>query len=1665
MNLRIVLCLILVQLFVIELTAQNFNYNEYWREVYKLEMKGLNKSALQKTDTIYTQAVNDGNEKEKLRATIYQSKYALLLEEDAQENVLQSLSERSDNAEHPFKSIYYFLKANSLFEYYRANNYQIGQRKIEETDTSDFNYWGKSRFLEEIHAAFSQALKVDKNFRLDDQSIRLLFEKDSSTYFQHLTLADWIATKAVEFYFFQSFQDPIQWGNEELVWGWEDFALQNFSNDSTYSRKHGLFILQQMGRRARESGSKELITFWELHRLKTLSNLNLKNRDINLVEAYRHLLDNQDILQSPLKLAFALKLHSISSDYFYQHSGHFKNAKAEAHQLATDIINSGEKNHEVSQAKLLIELIEQPSIDGQIQSFIQPETYSRVLVSYANLEEVDIMIYKPSAQQWLSLNKTYANPDMSEALDKREPVKSWKQKLPQPEDFNIHSTELLIEPLPKGQYTLAFYSTEKPKELLGFVHFQVSDLLLVDLGNDAFNHFALTNRDNGEAISGAKIQFFNGNSTFRVTDLFLHTFTSDSNGRFYVKSKDSQYGLGVMVIDQSDTTYFHGIHLSNNRWSSNENEEDLYDVQANVFTDRAIYRPGQTALFKGILSKSKSAEKSVVSNEEVLVTIYDANYSEIYEKYLKTNEFGTFSDSLKLPKDILTGDFEIEVEEGDAPSVFYEEQVDEFDGYGYSFRVENYKRPRFELEFDRIDSAFTLGDSVTITGIARSLAGNNLSNASIKYTVIQNGYRVQDNMESDFYWRTNWVEDEQIVVSEEGQLDSNGTFEIIFPTQRNENIDQEQLPVYEYQVEVAVTDINGETRELSEQIKVGIHMANSSVFAQPNVFKHEKALTVNVSSKNLNGEAFKDSGTLKVYRLEAESYLFNRTWPAPDLPLITEEEFQRHFPYEPYAENSTEPSEILVYETEVGKGQTEVELKGIAQWQVGTYLIRFYPDRTLAQPATTSFTLKESTDQVLSPQFISVLSDKNSYGVGETAKLTVSSNLKDLTVFLQPKRRNGQNTEYIFRLNGRTETLAIPIEQEDLGGFEIHYLAIGANHSETGSLSIAVPQPKAVLAIETKTFRSLLEPGAEEKWSFNIKGVNGKAAEAEVLASMYDASLDQFASNDWGFNPFSQQMFNSYNSYTTFPSFNNSSVINVIPFFSPELKERSLPTFQSFGYSFVNVRRAHSEYLNNLLSSLDAQIVGSRKKYLDKGEISGIIKDELGTPLPSVSIINSNGNSTATDRSGAFNLNASEGDKIGLRYLSYKAVIFEVGKDNFYEIFLFPDFTNLGEIIVTGNVEERKSQSHSISIIEVEDDGALLSIEFEEVANEAMPDVLRGQVAGISWTPSNAALNLRGATSLNGSNQPLIVVDGVITTLDQVSENDIASISQLNDATATSLYGARAANGVIIISTKAGVAKEKELLANIRTRTDFRETAFFFPHLRTDKNGNTNFSFSTPESLTRWKFQMLAHTKNLAYKQLISTVQTSKTLMVAPNMPRFIRAGDTLVVSAKVVNTSENPVQTSARLNLTNPENEEELGLLLPESKLVQRQLVGAKNSVEVFWSIVVPENINAIQYKVVATGAGFSDGEENYLPVLPKKVLVTESLPLWVAADTVQSFQLPALLNKKEGITDVSLKLELTKNPVWNALQSLPYLIEFPYECSEQTFARIFANALGANC
>ena len=252
----------------------------------------------------------------------------------------------------------------------------------------------------------------------------------------------------------------------------------------------------------------------------------------------------------------------------------------------------------------------------------------------------------------------------------------------------------------------------------------------------------------------------------------------------------------------------------------------------------------------------------------------------------------------------------------------------------------------------------------------------------------------------------------------------------------------------------------------------------------------------------------------------------------------------------------------------------------------------------------------------------------------------------------------------------------------------------------------------------------------------------------------------------------------------------------------------------------------------------------------------------------------------------------------------------------------------------------------------------------------------------------------------------------------------------------------------------------------IQIRKNFNETAFFFPDLKTNENGDIEFSFTIPEALTKWKFQALAHTKDLAFGYSSKEIITQKELMVQPNPPRFLREGDKIEFTAKIVNLTDKELTGQAELQLFDAATNESVSGWFNNMFPNQYFTVGAGQSEAVTFPLQVPYLFDkALVWRIVARSGNISDGEEAAMPVLTNRMLVTETLPLNVKGNGTKNFKFEKLLNagNSETLQHESLTVEFTSNPVWYAVQALPYLMEYPYECAEQTWNRYYANALAA--
>jgi tetratricopeptide (TPR) repeat protein len=263
-----------------------------------------------------------------------------------------------------------------------------------------------------------------------------------------------------------------------------------------------------------------------------------------------------------------------------------------------------------------------------------------------------------------------------------------------------------------------------------------------------------------------------------------------------------------------------------------------------------------------------------------------------------------------------------------------------------------------------------------------------------------------------------------------------------------------------------------------------------------------------------------------------------------------------------------------------------------------------------------------------------------------------------------------------------------------------------------------------------------------------------------------------------------------------------------------------------------------------------------------------------------------------------------------------------------------------------------------------------------------------------------------------------------------------------------------------------GAAKAPDL-SQVTARRNLNETAFFFPKLLTDSNGAVRLEFTMPEALTEWRFIGFAHDTAMRSGFLEGKTVTSKELMVQPNPPRFVREGDTLEFTVKVSNQSAARQQGTVRLTFADASTEQSFDRALGNSTTEQAFDIPAKESRTFSWRIKVPDQAPFLAYKAVGATSRLSDGEEGYLPVLSRRIFVTESLPLPIrgkaGGPVTRKFEFARLAKagRSSSLVHQNLVVQMVSNPSWYAVMALPYLMEYPHECTEQTFNRLYANVL----
>jgi uncharacterized protein YfaS (alpha-2-macroglobulin family) len=1094
----------------------NDPYTKEWKAIDDFDQKRLPKSALEKVEALYKRAQKDNNPAQIVKTTIYRLKYFRELEEDGQVRVMDKMEKEAATATFPSKQILQSMLGKLYHNYLQQNYWRLNQRtSTPQYQSDDIATWTAEQIIAASNLNYECSVDDTRLTKVDIELFKPVFTGEVNTQKLRPTLYDFLMHRAIDH--FMNDQAYLTEPNYKFYIKGEAF----FADAAAFSKNTF---------EARDSSAKKLKT---IQLFQELLDKHLKDRDpAALIDAdLKRLKFVYDNSVSELKATWYLNalehlekkypgneavseiLYAQSTIYFNEGVKYDPVNNPETQwglKKAWELCNKGVQRFPKSYGAQLcinrIQQIEHRKFEINIEEVNLPEKPALVSINYKNTPEAFFKIVKLSEEDLLKWGTLQAE-QIVPFLNKKQLVQRWEEKLPDEGDFQFHRTEVMTEPLPVGFYALLMADNanfKEGKEQVAYLHFTVSSLGLMykkTSGDDL--KIVVADRASGAAIPGVTVEYFKNEYDRRQRKhkkIKLGEDVTDAEGFVYPRFKKNEYfttrlskGTDVLVPNL-------GYSLNYRR----SNQIKTYQI-TRFFLDRAIYRPGQTVYFKALLiEKDANDIPEVLSNKSVTVTFHDVNWQEVGKLDLRSNEFGTVQGSFVAPEFGLRGRMSLKSSVGENR---------------HTFRVEEYKRPKFEVEMKASEESVNLGDKVVAKGVATGYAGNAIDGATVKYRVVR---------QVRYPWWPWWVRrpmpsgGQMEIANGVTTTDTDGSFEIAFEALPDPSVDKKDKPSFQFRVYADVVDITGETHSAQRTYNLGYLSLKASLDIPETIQKDEK-VTIGIATTNLDGDFIEARGKIEVFRLEEPGKAFiNRYWDKPDKPLINEFKFKRTFPNFAYGQED----QIQNWKQQEKKfagafntGDSKALELNMNSWPTGSYvaILQTKDDKSgeLVEDKRyfNLYDLKTNTAPSASTLWFSP--SKPQYKADETAALFVGTAFGPVHYLFDIERRVEGPEKVIWGKVDNLQTQSIRLTEKDKGGLICHIAFIKNNRVFSHNQNISVPWTDKELKISYTTFRDKLKPGQEEEWQIKISGPEGERVGAEVLAGMYDASLDAFAANNW----------------------------------------------------------------------------------------------------------------------------------------------------------------------------------------------------------------------------------------------------------------------------------------------------------------------------------------------------------------------------------------------------------------------------------------------------------------------------------------------------------------------------------------------------------------------
>lgn len=1337
------------------------------------------------------------------------------------------------------------VKAVSLMSYFEDNKFAILSRTNVATANQNLqaSEWSELQFIDAIYEQFNKALSYEKHLIKEPfityHDVFTLSANHQSAQQVYNNLYEFILDKYVTFNLEnkESFSKNFRkWTTVDEKWlTLNEKMFVNFKLDNAEQIDIENLVIKSL-----QLQTQYYLASNEKHKLAktTYARIAYFNRTFlfpNAKQLYKRTLQQYVATYEQLPIAASVAAEMIKTDL---EEGLI--SPTEAVLQYESIIQKYPNTAESNAIYNTIRTLKAPSFGMQAENAVLPRMPFKVLINYKNLSNIKLSVFT-----FLERNAGEENEDYRKRVLKQSALARYEVDLPNAQDLKEHSLEFKMDGLPEGRYMVVSDRPYGVNDHKWFVDFQVTSLTYIKVENAVY----VFDRSSGAPVSDAKVTIFLQTYNQKAKQVSKKT---NREGKAYFNSSDIQFYADKVSVSKDKDQF-----ISQEWLNFSQEEPQKPTLHYFIFSDRDLYRPGQRIYFKGIIVKRDNNKNTqVVANEAIKVKIQRNRWEDkpIATLALTTNDFGSVEGSFTAPDDGFTGTFFIVMNE-EAKAI----------------KVEEYKRPKFFIKFDSLKGSHFVNDQLSISGKATAYAGNVINDATVTYTV-------ERTVNYPFRWRCYWwplpQNNAEVVAVGTTTTDANGTFIIPF-TALPDNSNPEFWPVFSYNVQVKVADINGETHESA----IMVNAAYRDAVPTASIPSHSDAAAlknVMFSVNNVNYIPLQQAYTVKIAKLEAPTKLLaRRVWPMPDQWLYDEATYRSFFPNDVYKE-SNNPAEWKAAKYHFQKQFVGPTTENIATAFTtnGWYIVEVATLDAKGQEVVQKYfthVLIDVKEKIEVPLLIYTPHKQLQPGDNATVKVLSMARAINTTDLIKLNSEELPVHKYSFR-----------VEEAHRGSIVYFSFFVKDNRVYTGRSVVNVPFSNKQLKPSLLTQRSTLLPGSQEKWTYTLLDSKGATAAAEMLATMYDASLDQIYSSSWEFDNLMQDAAGS---------------------FGFRLRHPMELTFTGGNWqgTFEDSALARLTFFNHLPITTYAL---------------PIIQMQTARRLYKMSYVGS------AERVGAA------------------------------DAFMEPP-------------------------------SPLMDAETIKTPAEAKPATEGAQQAG--KTP---------------------------------------------------------------------------------IRTNFNETAFFFPMLRPNDKGEWTFAFTIPEALTTWKWRTIAHTQDwkIGFKE--GEVITQKNLMVQPNIPRVFRQNDEVVLLTKVANLTTENITATVTIEIVDAQTLQQLHLPFRVADRTQVIQVPAKQSTETSWKLYIPESVyQPVIVRIFATSGQHSDAEEHYVPVVTNRMLVTETLPLPMLGNGTKTFTLDKLIKTNSAtLTTKSLSIEYTTNPIWYVIQALPYLANYPYDCSEQLFSKLYANAVASD-